>query len=78
MKKWLPYFTDGLISGIIGAIIGGFIALIARPEGIIINVNIEFLVMLLAILGVFYLLLRLKLKTMQWENKEKQSSGDWS
>ena len=78
MRKWLPYFTDGLLSGIIGAIVGGFLALIAKPEGIVINVNIEFLIILLAILGLCYLLLRLKLKIMQLEDEARQRSGDWS
>ena len=73
MKKWLSYFTNGLLSGIIGALIGAGIALIAKPDGITINVNTGFLVILLTILGVSYLLFRLKLKTMQLESEEKQS-----
>lgn len=78
MKKWLPYFTDGFLSAIIGALIGVGIALIAKPDGVTINVNAEFLVILLAVLAVSYLLFRLKLKTMQLENEEKQGSGDLS
>ena len=78
MKKWLPYFTDGLLSGIIGAMIGSFLALISKPEGIVININIEFLIILLTILGLCYLLLRLKLRIMQLEDEAKQKSGDWS
>lgn len=78
MRKWLPYFTEGFLSAIIGALIGGGVALIAKPEGITINVNAEFLVILLAVLGIFYLLFRLKLKTMQLESEEKQRSRDWS
>ena len=31
MKKWLPYVTDGLLSGVIGAFIGGLIGIIVRP-----------------------------------------------
>ena len=71
MKKWLPYVTDGLISGVIGAFIGGLIGLIIRPGGIVINVNTEFLVTLLAVLGLFYLWFRLKLKGAQLESEEK-------
>ena len=71
MKKWLPYVTDGLISGVIGAFIGGLIGLIIRPGGIVINVNTEFLVILLAVLGLFYLWFRLKLKGAQLESEEK-------
>lgn len=78
MKKWLPYFTDGLLSGMIGAVIGSFLALISKPEGIVININIEFLIILLTILGLCYLLLRLKLRIMQLEDEAKQQSGDWS
>lgn len=78
MKKGLRYFTDGFLSAIIGAVVGGGIALIAKPDGITINVNAEFLVILLAVLGLSYLLFRLKLKTMQLENEEKQESGDLS
>lgn len=78
MKKWLPYFTDGFLSAIIGSLIGAGVALIAKPDGIIINVNAEFLVILLVVLVVSYLLFRLKLKTMQLENEEKQGSGDLS
>ena len=78
MKKWLPYFTDGLLSGIIGAMIGSFLALISKPEGIVININIEFLIILLTILGLCYFLLRLKLRIMQLEDEAKQKSGDWS
>ena len=73
MKKWLSYFTNVLLSGIIGSLIGAGIALIAKPDGITINVNTGFLVILLTILGVSYLLFRLKLKTMQLESEEKQS-----
>ena len=64
--------TDGLLSGIVGAIIGGCLALTAKPEGIVINVNIEFLVILLTILALCYLLLRLKLKIMQLEDEATQ------
>lgn len=71
MKKWLPYVTDGLISGVIGAFIGGLIGLIIRPGGIVINVNTEFLVILLAVLGLFYLWFCLKLKGAQLESEEK-------
>lgn len=78
MKKGLRYFTDGFLSAIIGGLIGAGIALIAKPDGITINVNAEFLVILLAVLGVSYLLFRLKLKTMQLENEEKHGSGDLS
>ena len=69
MKKWLPYVTDGLLSGVIGAFIGGLIGLVVRPGGIVINVNTEFLVVLLAVLGLFYLWFRLKLKIGQLENE---------
>ena len=78
MKKWLPYLTDGLLSGIIGAMIGGFLALMIKSESIVINVNIEFLVILLTILGLCYLLLRLKLKIMRLEDEARQRTGDWS
>ena len=71
MKKWLPYVTDGFLSAVIGAFIGGLIALIVRPGGIVINVNTELLVILLAILGLFYLWFRLKLKGAQLESEEK-------
>ena len=69
MKKWLPYVTDGLLSGVIGAFIGGLIGLVVRPGGIVINVNKELLVVLLAVLGLFYLWFRLKLKIGQLENE---------
>lgn len=69
MKKWLPYVTDGLLSGVIGAFIGGLIGLVVRPAGIVINVNTELLVVLLAVLGLFYLWFRLKLKIGQLENE---------
>lgn len=78
MKKGLAYFTDGFLSAIIGAIVGGFLALVSKPTGIVINVNIGFLVILLTILGLCYLLLRLKLRIMQLEDEAKQKSGDWS
>lgn len=78
MKKRLTYFTDGFLSAIIGALIGAGVALIAKPDGLTINVNTEFLGILLAVLAVSYLLFRLKLKTMQLENEEKQGSGDLS
>ena len=69
MKKWLPYVTDGLLSGVIGAFIGGLIGLVVRPGSIVINVNTELLVVLLAVLGLFYLWFRLKLKIGQLENE---------
>ena len=69
MKKWLPYVTDGLLSGVIGAFIGGLIGLVVRPGGIVISVNKELLVVLLAVLGLFYLWFRLKLKIGQLENE---------
>ena len=71
MKKWLPYVTDGFLSGVIGAFIGGLIGIIVRPGGIVINVNTELLVILLSVLGLFSLLFRLKLKGAQLENEEK-------
>ena len=74
MKKWLPYVTDGLISGVIGAFIGGLIGLIVRPGGIVINVNTEFLVTLLAVLGLFYLWFRLKLKIAQLDDEKRGKS----
>ena len=78
MRKGLAYFTDGFLSAIIGAMVGGFFALVSKPKGIVINVNIEFLVILLTILGLCYLLLRLKLRIMQLEDEAKQKSGDWN
>lgn len=69
MKKWLPYVTDGLLSGVIGAFIGGLIGLVVRPGGIVINFNKKLLVVLLAVLGLFYLWFRLKLKIGQLENE---------
>lgn len=78
MKKRLTYFTEGFLSAIIGALIGAGVALIAKPNSVTINVNAEFLVILLAVLGVSYLLFRLKLKTMRLESEEKQGSGDLS
>lgn len=78
MKKWLPYVTEGLLSGVIGAFIGGLIGIIVRPGGIVINVNTELLVILLAVLGLFYLLFRLRLKVAQLESEEKEKSGGWN
>lgn len=78
MKKWLPSLTDGLLSGVIGAFIGGLIGIIVRPGGIVINVNTELLVILLAVLGLFYLLFWLKLKVAQLESEEKEKSGGWN
>ena len=79
MIKALLYGTDGFFSGIIGTIIGSCLALIAKPEGIVINVNIEFLatmiVILLTISGWYYLLLRMKLEIMQLEDAARQRSG---
>ena len=71
MKKWLPYVTDGFLSGVIGAFIGGLIGIIVRPGGIVINVNTELLVILISVLGLFYLLFCLKLKSAQLESEEK-------
>ena len=78
MIKGLLSFTDAFFSVIIGMIIGGFLALIVKPEGIAINVNIvniEFIVILLTILGSYYLLLRMKLEVRQLEDAAKQRSG---
>ena len=79
MIKGLLYGADGFFSGIIGTTIGGFLALIVKPEGIVINVNIEFLATMLVILitisGWFYLLLRMKLEIMQLEDAATQRSG---
>lgn len=74
MKKWLPYVTDGFLSGVIGAFIGGLIGLIVRPGGIVINVNTEFLVILLSVLGLFYLWFRLKMKIAQLDNEKRGKS----
>lgn len=71
MKKWLSYVPGVLLSAMIGAFIGGLIGIIVRPGGIVINVNTELLVILLSVLGLFYLLFRLKLKDAQLESEEK-------
>ena len=75
MIKGLISATDGFFSGIIGTMIGGFLALIAKPEGIAINVNVKFIVILLTTLVWYYLLLRMKLEVRQLENEATQISG---
>ena len=76
MVKGLLSVTDGFFFGIIGTIIGGFLAsLITNPEGIVINVNIEFIVILLTILAWCYLLFRLKFEIRQLEDEATQISS---
>ena len=70
MKKWLSYIPGVLLSAMIGAFVGGLIALIVRPGGIVINVNTELLVILLSVLGLFYLWFRLKLKGAELESEK--------
>ncbi|RKU19734.1 hypothetical protein C6503_07420 [Candidatus Poribacteria bacterium] len=76
MVKGLLSVTESFFFGIIGTPIGGFLAsLITNPGGIVINVNIEFLVILLTVLGWCYLLFRLKFEIMQLEDAATQRSG---
>ena len=82
MIKGLLSCADAFFSGIIGGIVGGCLAFIIKPEGIVINLNIELLAImltiLLTILAWYYLLFRLKLKIMQLEDEARQISGNSS